>query len=360
MAQAEKLRLVGQLGAGLAHDLNNILQVVTGRLTILRRRIGEAGEADIQVVRRSVKKAEALTRQLSLLSTQRTLTLRSIVPGDELARIADTTKHLLGAQHTLVLDIGSDLPALRVDPLELEIAVTNLVTNARDALVQGGVIELSAQARLSPNGDTSLAVTVRDSGIGIGQELQERIFEPFFTTKPQGKGTGLGLAQVAAFVESAKGAVEVISAVGDGTRVTLVLPGNESGQRKTERGSEPSAAPDMTGTSILLVDDNDDVRDAADQLLSTYGFVVRAVRSGEEALKTLRAGFNPDFVVSDIVMDGMHGVELVRTIRRSHPHVRSVLVSGHSDIAQAAIKEGFVVIAKPYDISSLLPVLMER
>lgn len=116
----------------------------------------------------------------------------------------------------------------------------------------------------------------------------------------------------------------------------------------------------MTGTSILLVDDNDDVRNAAEQLLSTYGFVVKAASSGEEALETLIAGFNPDFVVSDIAMDGMHGVELVRTIRRSHPHVRSVLVSGHSDIAQAATKEGFVVIAKPYDISSLLPVLLER
>ncbi|WP_431259423.1 hypothetical protein ACQ86G_03960 [Roseateles chitinivorans] len=146
LAQAEKLRMVGQLGAGLAHDLNNILQVVTGRLSILQRRVGTAVDADVAAIRRSVTKAEALTRQLSLLSARRALVARPLDTRIELERIADNVRQLLDARHTVVLHAEPDLGRVAVDSLELEIALTNLVTNARDAMPDGGVIRISAEA----------------------------------------------------------------------------------------------------------------------------------------------------------------------------------------------------------------------
>ena len=214
LARAQKLDAVGRLGASLAHDLNNILQVLTGRLAIIRRRAGESVEGDVQVMRRSVKKAEALTRQLTLLSGRRRNQPRPLEVAPVLAEMEDALRSLVGAHCQLHLSAEEGLPRVALDPLELEIAVTNLATNACDAMNLGGRLRIHARHASTPDHLQAIAIEVTDEGEGIKPEILGKVFEPFFTTKVRGHGTGLGLAQVHAFVTGSGGTVQVDSEVG--------------------------------------------------------------------------------------------------------------------------------------------------
>jgi signal transduction histidine kinase/CheY-like chemotaxis protein len=358
LEQARKLEAVGQLGAGLAHDLNNILQVITGRLAVLQRRAGAVADADAAVILRNIRKGEALTRQLTLLSGRRSMSARPLDVGRTLADIAEGVRPLLDARHELVLRADDDLPHATLDGVELEIAVTNLVTNARDAMPEGGPIELIAERRADAADGLGLRIQLKDRGVGIAPAVLSRVFEPFFTTKEPGKGTGLGLAQVYGFVVASGGTVDVDSAPGQGTTVTMTFPAQpEAAAAAAVEALEPRPLP-RAGQVVLLVDDNDDVREASVELLSAGGFVVRAAASAREALRLLGEGFRPDVLVSDIVMPGgMHGVDLVRHAKRAHPSLKAVLVTGYSDAAQSAREEGLTVVGKPYDLASLLRAL---
>ncbi|WAC72321.1 MASE4 domain-containing protein [Roseateles sp. SL47] len=385
LAQAKKMEAVGQLGAGLSHDLNNILQVITGRLSILHRRAGALADADVEVIRRNVRKAEAMTRQLTLLSGRRRMNAQPLNLAAALADIADSLRPLLDGRYPVTLDLAPQLPDLALDPLELEIALTNLMTNARDAMPEGGEIRLSACVETLGEAGRVVLIVVTDGGAGMRPEVLDRIFDPFFTTKEPGKGTGLGLAQVYGFAKASGGHVEVTSRPGQGTTVTMVFPlGRPEGQARPAglfsaagpanggapamgvqgaelRSDDPdplAASPIRSGEVILLVDDNDDVREASQQLLAAGGFAVRTARHAPEALSLIAAGLRPDVLISDIVMPGgMNGVELARRIKDSHPDVRVVLVTGFSDVAQSASEEGYPVVRKPYDLASLLSVL---
>lgn len=381
LAQAKKMEAVGQLGAGLSHDLNNILQVITGRLSILHRRAGALADADVEVIRRNVRKAEAMTRQLTLLSGRRRMNAQPLHLAAAVTDIVDSVRPLLDGRYSVKLHLATDLPDLALDPLELEIALTNLMTNARDAMPDGGVIELHATVDTTADGSSAVTLTVKDRGAGIRPEVMERIFEPFFTTKEPGKGTGLGLAQVYGFAKASGGHVDVDSRPGQGTRMTLVFPlttaavggtdgaiavatqapavgSSDAGPAMPEAGLSTSLQP---GEVILLVDDNDDVREASQQLLAAGGFAVRAARDAHEALRLMDDGLVPDVLISDIVMPGgINGVELARQIKARRPDVRVVLVTGYSEVAQSASEEGYPVVRKPYDLALLLSVLGRR
>lgn len=353
LEQARKLEAVGQLGAGLAHDLNNILQVITGRLAVLQRRAGPVADADAAVILRNIRKGEALTRQLTLLSGRRSMSAGPLDLQRTLAEIAEGVRPLLDARHELVLQVADDLPQATLDGVELEIAVTNLVTNARDAMPEGGRIDVIAARAPDPAAGASLRIQVKDRGEGIAPAALARVFEPFFTTKEPGKGTGLGLAQVYGFVVASGGTVDIDSEPGRGTTVTMAFPLPPDGAAAPQ-AALPQRAP-RAGQVVLLVDDNDDVREASVQLLSAGGFVVRAAAGAHEALALLADGFRPDVLVSDIVMPGgMDGVDLARQAMKHHPPLKAVLVTGYSDAAQSARDEGLTVVGKPYDLASLL------
>ena len=360
LARAQKLDAVGRLGASLAHDLNNILQVLTGRLAIIRRRAGESVEGDVQVMRRSVKKAEALTRQLTLLSGRRRNQPRPLEVAPVLAEMEDALRSLVGAHCQLHLSAEEGLPRVALDPLELEIAVTNLATNACDAMNLGGRLRIHARHASTPDHPQAIAIEVTDEGEGIKPEILGKVFEPFFTTKVRGHGTGLGLAQVHAFVTGSGGTVQVDSEVGRGTTVTMVFPATTA-TAATASGRLDAAAverPPLEGKVVLIVEDNADVRDASSQLLSAEGLAVRVVEDAPQALALLDGGFAADCLVSDIVMPGaMDGVELVRIVKVRFPAIRTVLVTGYSDIAERAREEGFTVLRKPYDLASLMEAL---
>ncbi len=356
LARAQKLDAVGRLGASLAHDLNNILQVLTGRLAIIRRRAGDSIEADVQVMRRSVKKGEALTRQLTLLSGRRRNQPRPLQVGPVLREMEDALRSLIGAQCQLVIEADEDLPLVALDPLELEIAVTNLATNASDAMPRGGRLSVRARPASTGAGAQGVAIEVADEGEGIKPEILEKVFEPFFTTKSRGNGTGLGLAQVQAFVTGSGGAVRVDSEPGRGSRVTMTFPVTHLTEQSAREAGAQRAT--LEGKVLLLVEDNPDVRDASNQLLSAEGLAVRVVDDAHQALALLEAGFAADFLVSDIVMPGtMNGVDLVQEAKQRFPAVRSVLVTGYSDVAERAREDGFTVLRKPYELASLVEAL---
>ncbi len=357
LARAQKLDVVGRLGASLAHDLNNILQVLTGRLAIIQRRAGPMIESDVQVMRRSVRKAEALTRQLTLLSGRRRNQPQAIQAGVVLGEMEEVLHALVGARCKLKVSAEDRLPTVALDPLELEIAVTNLVTNACDASSGGdGAIHVRAFSANAADGGPALAIEVVDEGEGIKPEILEKVFEPFFTTKTRGNGTGLGLAQVHGFVTASGGAVNVRSEVGRGTTVTMVFPTTAAAGGAGQVAMSTSRA--VEGRVLLLVEDNPDVRESSVQLLSAEGLAVRAVDDADQALALLEGGFAPDFLVSDIVMPGrMDGAELVRQVRDRFPAIRTVLVTGYSDVAERARDEGYSVLRKPYDLGSLMAAL---
>lgn len=359
IAQSQKLEAVGQLAAGLAHDINNFLQVIGVRTEMLRRRLGEAVEADAEVIQRNVRKTEHLTRQLLSFAGRRQLQPQVLRLAGPVADFVGFFRSVLGPRVVVDLDLAPDAWPVRLDPTELETALANLLSNARDAMAADGTVTVRLFNRpADDSGGDRVVLEVSDAGEGIPAAVLERVFEPFFTTKQPGKGSGLGLSQVYAFAKASGGSVAIDSEAGVGTTVRLVLP----------RHLEASAAPADTavqagapaGQVVLLVDDNLDILESTSALLELNGMVVKTATGGAEAWALLAGGLKPDVVVSDIVMAGSaDGVELARRLRAEHPSVRTVLASAYSAAAADATAQGLTVLRKPYDAAQLLRLIAD-
>ncbi|HEV6968666.1 ATP-binding protein [Roseateles sp.] len=360
LVQSQKLEAVGQLAAGLAHDINNFMQVVGIRAELMRRRVGDVVEADVAVIQRNVRKAENLTRQLLLFSGRRQLQSRTVWLQRSLPAFLEGFKPVLGDRLEVRLDLPAAAWPVFVDPTELDIALANLLTNARDATPPGGrvTVRVANQAAEGVRGE-QVCVEIQDEGQGIPAATLERVFEPFFTTKEPGKGSGLGLSQVYAFVRGSGGEIVIDSLVGHGTTVRMSFPRHAGA---TESGpDEPSAATAPSpGSVVLLVDDNPDVLEATSALLQQAGLAVRTAASAAQALALLDGGLRPDMLVSDIVMPGgMDGLGLAQQTRQRLPSLRIVLATGYSSAAADARAQGFTVLRKPYESARLLTALQE-
>jgi len=361
LVQSQKLEAVGQLAAGLAHDINNFMQVVGIRAELIRRRVGAAIEGDVAVIQRNVRRAEHLTRQLLLFSGRRQLQAQPLRLQRSLPAFVEAFRPVLGERLALNLDIAPDTWPVFLDATELEVALTNLLTNARDAAsLDGGTVRVRV-ANLPAEGALGerVLLEVQDDGRGIPAAALERVFEPFFTTKAPGKGSGLGLSQVYAFVRGSGGEITISSAEDRGTTVRIEFPRHVGA---AEAGAEeaPAAAPLLAGLVVLLVDDNADVLESTSALLQQTGLVVRAAAGAAEALALLDAGLKPDVLLSDIVMGGeIDGVALAQQVRRRSQTVRIVLATGYSSAAADARAQGFTVLRKPYEADQLLRALQE-
>jgi PAS domain S-box-containing protein len=359
LAQMQKMEALGQLTGGVAHDFNNLLMVINGYIPRIKQLLAEdpKGLRAAEAIELAAQRGASLTRQL--LSFSRRQSLRPTVVN--LAEIAGATRpiltSLIGGSINYVTTILPEIWPVRVDVGELELAIINLVANARDAMGQGGTLSVMAEnVRLSRGEITPdlegefVALAVADTGHGIPPDILEKVFDPFFTTKGEGKGTGLGLSQVHGFVHQSGGGITINSEMGEGTCITLYLP------RATAEVSSEAAAGTQTcsstGLKVLLVEDNPEVAEVTTELLSRMGCEAETVHDAEAALKALdRGGF--DLVLSDIVMGGsMNGVDLARVIRKQHPTLRVVLASGYSDAAATATEE-FTVLRKPYQVEDL-------
>ncbi|MBS0382919.1 MAG: PAS domain S-box protein [Proteobacteria bacterium] len=364
LAHAQRLDAIGQLTGGIAHDFNNLLTVVSGNLQLLEMELSAQPQAQeaIDSALRAVDRGADLTRRLLAFARRQPLRPRAIVPQPLLEELGHMLRRTLGEAVAVDVDCATAVPDVYADPNELDTALVNLALNARDAMPRGGRLAITAREIELANADNEwklprgqyVAIDVADSGTGMPPEVQAHALEPFFTTKVSGKGSGLGLSMVYGFVTQSGGAMAMDSRLGYGTRVTLVLPvaDNEPGSRRELPQAAHSAEPPRHAT-ILVVEDETDVRTIATRFLRAIGYDVIAVADAREALDTLRAQPAVDLLFSDVVLgSGMNGVELAREARRSRPGLAVLLTSGYpgAEDRQAADNrlDGFELLRKPY------------
>ncbi len=370
LRQAQRMDAIGRLAGGIAHDFNNLLTVILANLEFSiesARGIpgGDAITADLLAAREASERASSLTKQLLTYSRQQAghrepVDLNAVASSGE-----RMLRRLIGERVTMHLRLAPDLWPVRADLSQLEQVLVNLVVNARDAMPHGGdlTIETSnveldeayagSHAQVAAGEYACLEIT--DTGTGIAEDVLPMIFEPFFTTKGVGEGTGLGLAVCYGIVQQHGGAISAYSRVGKGTTFKVLLP------RSSEPLSGPSRVPNAEargGTeSVLLVEDDDAVRDTARRALTERGYAVLLASNGQEALD-LVAGAHPpiDLLVTDFVMPGITGAELAGELQRRLPGLRVLLVSGYARTGSrtaAGIPESVPYLAKPYTARTL-------
>jgi two-component system, NtrC family, sensor kinase len=361
LRQAQRLEAIGQLTGGVAHDFNNLLMIVSGSVHRLRGALHEEKQLRLlDAIDNATKRGESLTRQLLAFSRRSTLQPSVI----DFARRLPELKDLLSRSLRGDIDIRVQAPKrscfVKVDPGELELALINLAVNARDAMPTGGTLTITAKpivlrGKASEEGLSGdfVAVRVADTGEGIPPDVLPRVFEPFFTTKEVGKGTGLGLSQVYGFARQSGGAATVTSTSGRGTAITLFLPRTWEMPAQAHEATAGSLAPQSAGT-VLLVEDNAEVVEVARAYFEQLGYGIREATSGQAGLELIEGDGDIDLVFSDILMPGsINGLELARTLRRRFPRVVVLLTTGYSSSAQEAVRQGFEVLQKPYDMPAL-------
>jgi hypothetical protein len=360
--QAQKMEAIGRLAAGVAHDFNNRLTTILGYSSLLlqRRAPNEAPDHRLLVIRQSAERAAELIRQLMAFSRRQV-----IEPGVSdlnvvVAHVETTLRDMVGRNIALDVSLAPRPAPVRLDAGQLEQMLINLVVNARDAMPQGGrlgievaeaeIDESLAQGELSPGPGSFITLTVRDSGTGMDPETMARIFEPFFTSKPFGQGTGLGLAIVYGIVQQSGGHVAVHSEPGEGASFVITLP--RAKELPSEGAADSNAVPTAGVETVLLVDDEEPVRQLASEILGGQGYTVLESADAQDALRV--AGLHPgriDLLVTDVVMPGMSGGELAEQLLRSHPGLRVLFVSGYSDdavVLEGVSREGFAFLEKPF------------
>ena len=365
LRQAQKMEAIGQLTGGIAHDFNNMLSVVIGGLELAQRRLATGGAKagkHLEQAMEGANRAAALTKRLLAFARSEPLLPSAVNPNDLLRGMSDLIERTIGDPITVAFEPGSDIWPIFVDPYHLENAVLNLAVNARDAMPEGGTLSIAtANVMLSDgeiegvNAGAHIRLSVGDTGTGMTRDVLERAFEPFFTTKPTGKGTGLGLSQIFGFVRQSRGAVTVDSDIGSGTTVSIYLP-----RSATEPMAEPdvpstvSTLPRRRGTTVLVVEDDPRVLAATGDALEELGLRTVRCLSPRDAGKRLRE--NPDIglIVSDVLMPGMTGPELIASIRTDYPGLPVLFVTGYAgDIDSAAAFGGHMVLRKPFTLASL-------
>ncbi|MBB4153368.1 PAS domain S-box-containing protein [Sphingomonas jinjuensis] len=361
--QAQKMEAIGQLTGGVAHDFNNLLTIIRGSVELLRRDTltPEKRSRYIEAIADTAERAAKLTGQLLAFARRQALTPELLDVGVAVGSIVEMVQTLVGSRVSLRFRPPAECCLAEVDRSQLETAVVNLAINGRDAMQGKGELTIAvAPADRIPslrghhgiNGDF-LVISVSDTGSGIAAADLPHIFEPFFTTKDVGKGTGLGLSQVIGFAKQSGGDVDVDSESGRGATFSLYLP--RILDRDTPGDNDDDAeAPDGGGSSVLLVEDNEDVGRFAKTALDELGYRSVLVGNATAALALLDEDASRfDVVFSDVVMPGMNGVDLAATIRARHPALRVILTSGYSHVLAENAQHGFELLHKPYSVEQL-------
>jgi PAS domain S-box-containing protein len=347
--QSQKLQALGELTGGVAHDFNNLMTVIRGSADLLTRPgLSEAKRARyLQAIIDTVDRAARLTSHLLAFGRRQALKPEVADLNLRLDAFAEMVGRTLGGQYEVKLDLAPSLPPVEVDLAQLETALLNAAFNARDAMPDGGRLTLTT--RRIP-GDGEVMIEIADTGTGMSAKVLDRAFEPFFTTKPLGEGTGLGLSQIHGFAAQAGGRAEIRSAPGEGTAVAIYLP--ETGKAlggAAEKARKPAARRNL---SVLLVEDNEHVREFAHHLLNELGYRVVSVASADAALELLD-NEPVDLLFSDVVMPGRSGVELARLARAERPSLPVLLASGYSEEIVGSAGAEFEIVRKPYDVAML-------
>jgi PAS domain S-box-containing protein len=366
LRQSQKMEAVGTLAGGIAHDFNNLLTVIKGYSCLVLDRVKDDEQLAREVgqIEKAAEKAATLTRQLLAFSRRQVLQPRNIIVNNVVASVDNMLRRVIGEHIEILNHLAPDLGTVRADPSQIEQVILNLAVNARDAMPTGGRLsfatsntvldEAFAREHLGMRPGRFVVLEVSDTGTGMDDETQRHIFEPFFTTKEVGRGTGLGLSTVYGIVKQSEGYITVQSAVGQGTAFRIYLPrvdqpasdaeANESGTRRV--GFE----------TILLVEDEEVVRQLANRILTTSGYKVLLASRGDEAEKICIEYDNViHLLITDVVMPGLNGRDLVEKIAGKRPGMKVLYISGYTEqsLQDVDIKSGVAFLEKPFSPAAL-------
>jgi len=346
LLEAQKLEAVGRLADGVAHDFNNVLTAVIGQveMILMEESLSEEVRARARAIRESARRAGGLIRRLLSFSRRQPPAVEVFALNPLLTGMKDMASRLIGESIGLEVLLDPAAGNIRADPGQIEQIVLNLVVNARDAMPGGGTLYIRTRRE-----DGTTVLEVEDNGCGMGQEVRDRLFEPFFTTKEPGKGTGLGLCTVRDIVEQSHGTILVDSAPRRGTRLAIRFPtASDPGC-----GGAPEETPPARGTErVLLVEDEEPVRNLVREILSQLGYTVFSACGGREAVAVSSSPGFPgvDILVTDVVMPGMDGRALARLLAKDRPRMRVLLITGYAEAPSATPTEGdaFPLLVKPF------------
>jgi two-component system cell cycle sensor histidine kinase/response regulator CckA len=365
LRQSQKIEAVGQLAGGIAHDFNNLLTIIKGNVELALHQLpgGVPLRNDLEQIAQAASRAALLTRQLLAFSRKQVLTPAVLDLNEVVADAERMLRRVIGEDIAFNTQLAPAVSRVTADRGQLEQVLVNLVVNARDAMPSGGVLTVAtADVSLSASEAATrgilpgayVTIRVRDTGVGMDEATRSRIFEPFFTTKPVGRGTGLGLAMVYGVVHQSGGFVSVDSAPGAGSTFTVFLPRTALIQ---PTGHTPVSTPIVRGSeTILLVEDEDEVRAVARRVLSEAGYTVLEAANAAEAIDVFdRAPQSISMLVSDVVMPGLNGHELSQILRHRAPQLPTLFVSGYSFDARGDLAEldDSSFLPKPYDPAEL-------
>src|SRR5271163_4183908 len=367
LRQAQKMEAVGRLAGGVAHDFNNLLTVIKGHSDLLEMKLGTLNPAQqsIAQVRKAADRATTLTRQLLAFSRMQVLQPRVLDLNSLISDVGKMLPMLIGEEIEYTFRPGESLARVKADPSQIEQILVNLAVNAHDAMPKGGKLTISTQnvvldasyARSHPPTVPGryVLLTVADTGAGMDETTRARIFEPFFTTKELGKGTGLGLATVYGIVKQSGGYIWVDSALGAGTRFEIFLPQSAAAPQLPSE-DEPAAKYSRGNGTVLLVEDEEAVRELAGEFLRSSGYHVIVGKDGLDALEKAEQETGAiDVLVTDVKMPRMRGPELAQRLKRAHPALKIVYMSGYLEHeSEEPFVAGAQQLQKPFSRESLL------
>jgi two-component system, cell cycle sensor histidine kinase and response regulator CckA len=369
LSQAQKMESIGRLAGGVAHDFNNMLTTIIGYSELISadEDLSDATVDGLREILGAANSGAALTQQLLAFSRRQVLQPQVMYLNDIVLKLTNMLGRLIGEDIRLITDLDEGLRPVKVDPVQMEQLITNLVINAKDAIPNGGTVAIETQGcTVGEDGAERhsgvmigdyLMLTVRDDGVGMDEETLSRVFEPFYTTKKQGKGTGLGLATVHGVVSQSGGFIEVESKPDKGTSFRIYLPQLQGGAdlRETELSKRP---PPGGGERVLLVEDNSALRKMAGKALAELGYSVIEASSGDDALRIVRDKETTcvDLMVTDVVMPDMNGKKLSEKLVGTYPDMKVLFVSGYTDdsiVHHGVLDEGIAFLQKPFSLHDL-------
>jgi PAS domain S-box-containing protein len=369
LRQAQKMEAIGRLAGGVAHDFNNLLMVISGYSEFLLERLGPdpALRGPAQEIAKASERATALTRQLLAFSRKQMLAPKVVDLNSVVTENLKMLTRLIGEDVDLVMVPGSGIGAVKADPGQIEQVVMNLAVNARDAMPHGGKLTIeTANVKLDANyarfhspvkpGDYVM-LAISDTGMGMDSETQTHIFEPFYTTKGM-KGTGLGLSTVYGIVKQSEGYIWVYSETGKGTTFKIYLPRVDAAlQSETQQPAAATAQPGQSRETILLVEDEDNLRQLARQSLENQGYSVLDAADGGAAIRISQTHQGPiHLLLTDVIMPGMNGRQLANEISPTRPEVKVLYMSGYTENHighNGTLDRGITLLQKPFTLPAL-------
>jgi PAS domain S-box-containing protein len=374
LLQSQKMEAVGQLTAGIAHDFNNLLTVINSYAELLQLRLPPDESLQKMALRiyESGERAATLVRRLLAFSQKQIINPETLNLNDIVKKMDKLLREIIGEHIQMSLNLTPNLWFIKADRSQIEQTIVNLAVNARDAMTAGGSLTIETEnvllvseftaSHLGLNPGPHLLLTLSDTGTGMTDDVKAHLFEPFFTTKEEGKGSGLGLATVYGIVKQSNGSIWIESEVDQGTIIKIYFPradGAEAAQPAPKTALKPGPATE----TILLVEDNDAVREIVSEILQDLGYTVLIARNGQHALKLVSSYSEPiDLLLSDIVMPGISGRTLAETLQQTHPNLKVLLMTGYSEETIAdfgVVTPKIDLLQKPYMPQDLIRKVQE-